>query len=238
MSGVSEYRAVQKIENSPFDPFVKWFFPRLLPYVPQRLGANAISYIGICAAILAAVCLYLTHWSRWMCFLGAILVFVHWFADTLDGVVARARAPTKLGFYIDHFGDALSVVFIGLGMFLVAGSHLPIGLVVISLYLLMFIHGLIKAELTRIMELPAFGPTELHLFIIVLLVAQPFIDFGQPLSWYHSATDNQGWLTGLLGFDRGLTLIDVAGLAVIIAMTILLFWEIIKTVKIIARLDQ
>lgn len=229
---------MQKIENSPLDPFVKWFFPKLLPYVPARLSANAISIIGIIAAMLVCVCLYLTTWSRWMCIVAAILVFLHWFADTLDGVVARARQTTKLGFYLDHFGDSLSVVFIGLGMFLIKGSHFTIGLTVIALYLLLIINGLIKAELTRVMELPTFGPTELHILTISLLVAQPFVDFGQPLSWYPDATGDRGWLTSSLGFDQGLTLIDVAGLGIIIVAALMLIIEIITTAAAINRLDR
>jgi phosphatidylglycerophosphate synthase len=229
---------LQKIENSPLDPFVKWLFPKLLPYVPTGLSANAISVIGIITAMLACVCLYLSAWSRWMCFVGAVLVFLHWFADTLDGVVARARQTTKLGFYLDHFGDSLSVVFIGLGIFLVKGSHFTIGLVVITLYLLLIINGLIKAELTRIMELPTFGPTEMHMLTITLLIAQPFIDFGQPLSWYPAATGDHGWLTSSLGFDKGLTLIDVAGLSIIIVAALMLIIEIITTVDAIKHLDR
>lgn len=229
---------MQKIENSPFDPFVKWFFPKLLPYVPAGVSANAISMIGIVSAMLAGVSLYLSAWSRWMCIVGAVLVFLHWFADTLDGVVARARGTTKLGFYLDHFGDSLSVVFIGFGMFLIKGSHFPIGLGVVALYLLLIINGLIKAELTRVMELPTFGPTEVHILTISLLIAQPFIDFGLPLSWYPAATGDHGWLTRLLGFDQGLTLIDTAGLGIIVVATLMLIAEIIATVDAIKRLDR
>ncbi len=228
---------MKKIENSPFDPWVKRVFPKLLPFVPVRLSANAISLIGILAAAAAGVCLYFTAWSRWLCVVGAAFIFVHWFADTLDGVVARARGPTKVGFYLDHFGDSLSVVFIGLGTFLVEGTHFIIGLVVIALYLLLIINGLIKAELTRVMELPAFGPTELHLLVIVLLIAQPFADFGQPLSWYLAATGERGWLTRLLGFEHGLTLIDVAGLTVIAGALFTLVAEIVKAASAISRLD-
>lgn len=229
---------MQKIENSPFDPFVKWFFPKLLPYVPAGLSANAISVIGIASAALACVSLYLTAWSRWMCIIGAILVFIHWFADTLDGVVARARGPTKLGFYLDHFGDSLSVVFIGLGLFLIKGSHFTIGLGLVTLYLLLIINGLIKAELTRVMELPTFGPTELHILTIVLLIAQPFIDFGEPLSWYPAAVGDRGWVTQLLGFDQGLTLIDTAGLGIVVAAILMLIAEIIATITAIKRFDR
>ncbi len=229
---------MKKIENSPFDPFVKWLFPKLLPYVPEGLSANAISVIGVISSMLACVSLYLTAWSRWMCLPAAVLVFAHWFADTLDGVVARARQTSKLGFYLDHFGDSVSVVFIGLGMFMIKGSHLAIGLAVISLYLLLIINGLIKAELTRVMELPTFGPTELHILVIALLVAQPFMDFGQPLSWYPEVTGDQGWLTNLLGFEYGLTLIDIAGIGIVVIAALMLIIEVITTIGSVKRLDR
>lgn len=229
---------MKKIENSPFDPFVKWLFPRLLPYIPSRVTANVISIMGLAASALACLCLYLTRWSPWMCLVAAGLVFLHWVADTLDGVVARARSTTHLGFYLDHFGDSLSVLFIGLGVFLIQGAHFTIGLVLIVLYLLFIISGLIKAELTRVMEIPAFGPTEIHLVVIVLLVAQPFVDFGLPVSWFPGFSGDDGWLTGLLGFNRGLTLVDLAGVIIVLAISVMLVIEITQTVRTLSRLDR
>ncbi len=229
---------MKKIENSPFDPFVKWFFPQLLPYVPAWLSANGITIIGMVASALACLSLYLTRWSPWMCLLGAVFVFVHWFADTLDGVVARARRPTQLGFYLDHFGDALSVALIGMGIFMIEGAHFVIGLVIVIFYLLLIISGLIRAELTRVMELPVFGPTELHLLVIALLIAQPFTDYGQPISWLPAIAGNNGWLTLALGFDRGLTMLDVVGIVVIGVASIMLLIEMIITINRLAAEDR
>jgi len=196
-----------------------------------------VSVAGVVAAALATLCLYLTHWSRWMCLAGALFVFLHWFADTLDGELARARRVTSLGFYLDHFGDSVSVALIGWGLFLTAGSHLVIGLVSITLYLLLIINGLIRAELTRTIELPAFGPTEIHLTIIAVLVLQIFLDFGQPLSWVPAASD-QGWLTQRLGFDQGLTFIDLFGVVFVAAAGVALIVESIGTARVAASLDR
>ena len=234
---VTRLQSLKKIENSPFDPLVKRTFPKFLPWVPHWISANMISVAGVIAAVLAALCLYFTYWSRWMCVAGALFVFLHWFADTLDGEVARARQVTSLGFYLDHFGDSVSVALIGWGLFLTAGSHLMIGLVGIILYLLLIINGLIKAELTRTIELPAFGPTEIHLCIIAVLVLQIFLDFGQPLSWLAAAGD-QGWLTQRLGFDRGLTFIDLFGVAFVAGAGIALIVESIGTARVAASIDR
>ncbi len=229
---------MKKIENSPFDPFVKWFFPKLLPGVPGWMSANVISLAGLVGSALVLPCLWLTWWSRWMCLAGAFFVFVHWFTDTLDGVVARARRTSQLGFYLDHFGDSLAVVFIGLGMFLVKGSHMAIGLVAVVLYLLLIVNGLLKAELTRVMELPAFGPTEIHLSIILVLVTQAFVDFGQPLSWLPGITADDGWLTRALGFESGLTFIDLCGVLVIAAAGVMLMVESVRTALVARQLDR
>ncbi len=228
---------MKKVENSPFDPFVKRTFPKLLPWVPSWISANMVSLAGVGAAGLAAASLYLSHVSRWMCLAAAGFVFLHWFADTLDGELARARRVTSLGFYLDHFGDSLSVALIGAGLFLTPGAHLVIGLVGITLYLLLIINGLIKAELTRTIELPAFGPTEIHLCIIVVLVVQMFVDFGQPPAWL-AAADDDGWLTRSLGFDRGLTFIDLFGLVFVAGAALALVIETIATARVAASIDR
>jgi phosphatidylglycerophosphate synthase len=172
-----------------------------------------------------------------MCLAGALCVFLHWFADTLDGELARARQVTSLGFYLDHFGDSVSAALIGWGLFLTVGSHLVIGLVCITLYLLLIINGLIKAELTRTIELPAFGPTEIHLTIILVLVAQIFVDFGQPVSWVSAVADG-GWLTRWLGFDRGLTFIDLFGVFFVAGAGVALVIESVGTARVAASLDR
>lgn len=229
---------VKKIENSPFDPLVKSTFPKLLPWIPEGITANMVSLGGLIASGLACLCLYLTTWSRWMCLAGALCVFLHWFADTLDGELARARRVSALGFYLDHFGDSLSVALIGIGLFLTAGSHLIIGMAAIMMYLLLIINGLIKTELTRTMELPAFGPTEVHLCVIVVLLLQIFIDFGQPLAWFPDVTGNHGWLTQMLGFKRGLTLIDLFGVVFVLGAAAALGYESVNTARIASRIDD
>lgn len=218
---------MQKIENSIFQPYVNAWMQSILPHVPTSLTANKITVLGLVCAALACLSLYYTHWSRWMCLLGAFFVFLHWFGDTLDGVVARARGATKLGYYLDNFCDALSVLFIGIGAFLTVGSHFEIGVATIVLYQLHVIHGLAKAELTRVVVLPVYGPTEIHLTIIGVLTAQTWLDFGRPLSWFPSFSGDEGWLTMLLGFDRGLTFVDVFGVFMVLALGVMLVFEII-----------
>ena len=96
---------MKKIERSPLDPFVKWFFPKLLPFVPAWMSANAITSIGIVLCFLSGLCLALTEYSPRLYYLAAFLFFLTWVTDTLDGVVARARKhESRLGHYLDLWG--------------------------------------------------------------------------------------------------------------------------------------
>ncbi len=229
---------MKKIENSPFDPCVKWLFPKIVPYVPDWLSANSITLIGTIGSVLAALFLYLSVHSPILGVIGIFLVWLHWFADTLDGEVARARGPTKLGYYLDHFGDAISVVFIGIGALSVPGAHILIGQWLIIFYMLFIVNGLIQTEFTRVMELPAFGPTELHFSVILLLIAHFFVAYGESWEIMPTITGTGGIIPVFLGFDNGLGFMDHFGLLIILGMLIMLPIEMIKTARICIKMQQ
>jgi len=203
---------MKKIEKSPLDPFVKWFFPKLLPYVPQWMTANVISSLGVVLCFLSALCLVFSYLSPLLYLVAALLFLLTWVTDTMDGIVARARGQqSKVGHYLDHFGDSWNIVFIGFGLFLTNGSHLVIGLACAVVYLMFHVDGHIKVTITDTLELPAFGPTEIRFVIASVMIAAAFIDPGQPWSWFPGMSGKEGWLTTALGFDRGMTFIDTAG---------------------------
>jgi phosphatidylglycerophosphate synthase len=202
----------EKLELSPFDPLVKRVFPNIEAKVPTGITANQITLFGHLASLLAVVFLLLSPLSRWWCPAAAAMLFVHWFTDTLDGPVARSRGTSDLGHYLDHFGDILGTVLIGLAVFMTPGSHLAVGVGVVTIYLLWMVHTQIRAELTGVTVIPPFGPTELHLVTIVALIAQAFVDFGRPLSWFGGLLVDGGPIPVLLNFDTGLTLVDGVGL--------------------------
>ena len=232
---------MKKIENSPFDPFVKWFFPKLIPAVPKGITANMISSFGIMISFLAGLSmgisgLFSAEVAPVLYSIGGILILATWITDTMDGVIARTRNQcSKLGHYLDHFGDSLTVAFIGIGMFATNGSHLVIGVLCAVIYLLFHVDAHIKIKLLDELKLPAIGPTEIRFILVALILTQRVVDFGQPLSWIPSVTGTNGWLTKVLGFSSGLTFIDVAGLIAIIGGTIGLIVQTAATVK---RLQQ
>lgn len=235
--------AMKKIENSVFDPFVKWFFPKLLPAVPRGITANMVSTAGIVISFLAGLAMALSGYfdpaiAPAVFSMGGVLLLATWITDTMDGVIARSRNQVSvLGHYLDHFGDSLTVAFIGIGMYLSPGSHLVIGVLCAVIYLLFHVDAHIKVKILDELTLPVIGPTELRFIIVTVIFVQRFVDFGKPLSWLPGITGNDGWLTGLLGFSRGLTFIDVAGLLAILFGSIGLIVQTAGTIRRLGRMD-
>jgi phosphatidylglycerophosphate synthase len=230
---------MQKSEKSPLDPFVKWFFPKLVPFVPKWMSANCITAIGIVICLLAGVSLALAEFSVVFYYIGTALFFLTWVTDTLDGVVARARnQQSRLGHYLDHFGDSWAIIFIGVGLYISNGSHLLIGMICCVIYLMLQIDGHIKVQITNILELPAFGPTEIRFVIMLAMILAAVIDPGQPLSWWPEITGDTGWLTQALGFQTGLTFLDTAGLFLCVCCSIGLVCETILMIRRFMRQDR
>jgi len=235
---------MKKIEHSPMDPFVKWFFPKLLPFVPLKVSANMVSALGITLSFLAGLALALSalfspETAPFIYTLGGFLIFLTWITDTMDGVIARSRKQVSLvGHFLDHFGDSLSVVFIGVGMFASNGSHVTIGLITAMIYLLFHVSAHIKVKMFDSLTLPAFGPTEIRFLIVTVIFGQALFDFGQPLSWFPAMTGVNGWLTKLLGFSSGLTFIDLCGIIVIIGGVVGITVEFVSTLRKAAAIDK
>ena len=235
----------KKIENSPFDPFVKWFFPKLLRFVPQWMSANVISVIGIMVGFLAGFFMVISGYfediatGRFFYLLGGFFVLFTWVTDTMDGVVARARnQQSGTGYYLDHFGDALTTVFVGLGIFATNNSHIAIGFMCVVVYMLFHVHVHIRKSLLKVMELPYFGPTEARFLIVTAIVLQAGIQFRQPLDLIPSITGVNGSFTRLLGFTGGMTFIDILGSLAVIGGLLGLFIDMGLTMRRISKNDS
>jgi phosphatidylglycerophosphate synthase len=228
-----------KATRSPLDPFVQWFFPKLIPFVPPWVTPNSLSLAGAALALGAAVLLWFVDRSRWLYVAAAVLVLLTWATDTLDGMVARARGQTsRLGYYLDHFGDSVTGLALGVSMFATGGSHIEVGLVAAAFLLLLHVNAHVKAATLGRIEIPAFGPTEIRLLVVAVLCGEAFADYGQPGSWFSELAGDRRWLTELLGFRRGLTFIDLVGLLTCSLYAVLVPVEVAVTARRLARLDR
>ena len=106
--------------------------------------------------------------------MASFLIFYHWFADGLDGRLARFRKieRPKYGHYVDHIFDAISSSLILGGLYLSPLTTTPFGLVVIVVYLLLMAHTFLKSQLVGKFELSIgrLGPTEGRIALILLNV--------------------------------------------------------------------
>lgn len=238
---------MKKIENSLLDPFVKWFFPKLLPFVPRWMSANLISVIGLLLAVAAGGTMIYSDSvtdpvaAKWVYMLGGGLFFLTWVTDTMDGIVARARRQTSwLGYYMDHYFDAITTAVIGMSLFIANGSHYQIGLMLTGVYMLFMINGHIKVKLLDTLTLPVFGPTEVRFLIIAVMFGQTQVHFREPLNWLPELTGKEGAIIRFFHMDpmNGLSFMDLLGLVVLAAGIIGLFVELFLTMRQLHRLDR
>src|SRR5690606_29867632 len=153
----------------------------------------------VCAGYLAS-----NQHEMWLLLAIAGLV-INWFGDSLDGTLARVRRieRPRYGFYLDHLTDAYSTIAIGFGLGLSPYMLLAVGLAIVVAYLVLSINVYLEThafgEFT--FSYGALGPTEVRLVLIALNLTALVVG---PLAFT------------LLGV--GMTVFDVAGLAIVIAM--------------------
>jgi len=154
-------------------------------FTPDRL-----TVIALIAAFLAGLSYYLTNFSKWWLLGASAFLILNWWADSLDGTVARVRKITRerYGYYIDHILDTISifVVIFGIGLspsmnlFWALALIIAYYLVCINTYLTAYTQGKFRLSYGRL------GPTEMK--IIVITVNIILLCFKYPLSLFKIGT--------------------------------------------------
>jgi archaetidylinositol phosphate synthase len=176
---------------------LEWIASRL----PARVMPDHMTALGVLAAVgIAAAYLLSNMHPAWLWAASALLV-VHWLGDSLDGTLARVRGTERprYGYYLDHLVDALATALIGLGLGLSPYMLLSVGLLIVIAYLILSINTYLETQAFGVFALGygGIGPTEVRLLLIALNTA---IALGAGL----------GFTVG----DLGLTVLDLAGLAI------------------------
>ena len=103
--GEGETRLQGSLLSGPERRLLDWIIPRLPRWVtPDLLTGSAL------AAMVAAGFAYAgSGTDPRLLHVVNIGLFIHWFGDSLDGGLARARNQSRprYGFYVDHMSDAL-----------------------------------------------------------------------------------------------------------------------------------
>ena len=173
--------------------------------MPARINSDHLTALSGIAMLGAGASFWLA--AYWPPALALVVVWlaINWFGDSLDGTLARVRRieRPRYGFYLDHLTDAYSTIAIGFGLGLSPYMLLAVGLAIVVAYLVLSINVYLEThafgEFT--FSYGALGPTEVRLVLIALNLTALVVG---PLAFT------------LLGV--GMTVFDVAGLAIVIAM--------------------
>lgn len=178
----------QRVNRIALARFEQWALPRLARRLPAGVSPDMLTALGLLAAVVIAASYVLTwHGLGWLWLASAGWV-VHWFADSLDGTLARVRQiqRERYGFYVDHQSDAISVLLIFSALGFSPLMPLPVALFLLVGYLLMMIlvnvvaltQGVYKISFGRL------GPTEARIGMIavntvVFFTGNPTLVLGQ-----------------------------------------------------------
>lgn len=167
---------LDKQDNGPLVPFERWMGKTGLALVPRWMTANQVTMISGACGVLAGGAYYLASFHKAWFIVAALLVFLHWAADNVDGHVARSRNQTsQAGRFLDIFFDSLTFAALGVGLAFASYAQFPIVAVATILCLLQYVLTVLWIALTRIWPFPAFGPAEASLTLIVMSVLMLFL---------------------------------------------------------------
>ena len=161
---------------------LQWLAARMPPWITP----DYLTILGVFSAMLIMVSYWLTNLSSAFLWLASFGFVLHWFADSLDGTLARFRhiERPKYGFFVDHTTDALSETLIGIGVGLTPYVRFDYAMMALASYLLMSVLVFVKTYISGVFQISfsKFGPTEVRAFIIlcntiIFFVGNPTIDW-------------------------------------------------------------
>jgi phosphatidylglycerophosphate synthase len=169
-------KELDKQDNGALVPFERWMGTTGAALVPQGVSPNQITLLGGAFGVLAGVAFYLASFHKLWFAVGAVLVFLHWAADNVDGHVARSRNQTsEAGRFLDIFLDGVTFAALGIGLACASYAQFPIVAVATIFCLLQYILTVLWIALTDIWPFPPFGPAEASLTLIVMAVLMLFL---------------------------------------------------------------
>lgn len=155
--------------------FERRYLPVLAANLPAWVSPDILTSTGMVAALLIGILYSLSDTTPGLLWVINGLVIVHWYADSLDGTLARVRKieRPRYGFYVDHASDAITVLFVCLGLGKSTHMDMRIALGVLIGYYLIMIQVLLSSYTLREFKISygRFGPTELRILLILVNTA-------------------------------------------------------------------
>ncbi len=152
-------------------PWEKRALVKMARALPLWITSDHLTVLGIIASFIIFAGFILLKYSHWWIMLSNAGFVIHWWADSLDGTVARVRHQEreKFGYFVDHICDAFSTALICVGLGLSTLVHPGVGLAVAIGYLLMNIYAHVISYVERVFKISygRIGPTEIRIIFIV-----------------------------------------------------------------------
>ncbi len=206
-------------------PWERRVLPKMARALPPWVSPDHLTVLGILAGFIIFAGLVLVRSSRWWIMLSNAGFFVHWWADSLDGTLARVRHRERehYGYFVDHISDAFTTVLFALGLALSSLVHIGVGMSVAIGYLLMNIYVHAEAYIDRVFKISygRLGPTEVRVICVSVTTLGAFWN---PL------------VVPAFGVDFRLA--DVLVLAVGVGLVILFMVSSVRTALRLDRLDR
>jgi len=150
--------------------------------IPEYISSDMLTAIGFMGSVITASSFILAaHINIYFLLLGVLGFAINWFGDSLDGRVAYYRnTPRKwYGFSLDITVDWITDILIGIGYMVYVGSPwYLIGYGFIVMYGWEMITTLLRYKITDKYSIDSglFGPTEVRIFISLILVLEVFFE--------------------------------------------------------------
>jgi len=201
---------------------------RVLEWIARRLPAwvmpDHLTALGVLAAIGIAAAYALSNQDPIWLWAASGLLVVHWLGDSLDGTLARVRRSERprYGYYLDHLVDAIATALIGIGLGLSPYMLLATGLAIVIAYLVLSINTYLETNTLGVFSLGygRLGPTEARVGLIVLNTLLAL-----------------GVLPAITVLGLGVTVLDVAVLAIVALMLGALLVRAFRNLRELARLE-
>ena len=153
-------------------PFEQRVLPVLARALPDWVTPDMLTVLGMIASVVIGLLYGFSGPFPEGLWLINLLLIVHWYADSLDGTLARVRKieRPRYGFFLDHAADSLAALCICLGLGLSPHMRLGVALCLLLGYYLMMIQVLLRAYTLREFKISygRFGPTELRILLILV----------------------------------------------------------------------
>jgi archaetidylinositol phosphate synthase len=169
---MANVKKAERVIETLTGPWEKRILPRMATALPEWVNPDHLTLLGILSSLAIGAGYALTRisiWWLWLCNFGLI---VHWYADSLDGTLARVRhrEREKYGYFVDHICDAWATLILCLGLGASQLMDMRAALLLAVGYFLLNIHVHIMAYTQGVFRISfgRFGPTEVRIFIFAV----------------------------------------------------------------------